>query len=251
MTHVQVHDSLRAQLIGWLTAQLSAFAIGEHPLVGVGVIHHIDVLSLMDSAHIMASVVQRNQASFDPPAAAGTKLERCSATRDHSQSVASDCPIVGPTGMHQAREEIDAAATFPVRDRPRGTSGPSAPIATAIPRASGRSRARTSGWTSPANARRPRSLGVAAGCSNASRYPARSARATARWGSRPGSPRASRCRPGRGRATPSERRPGGVAPARPRGGDLGPRSRGGKTAVQRTAPLHSSIMRSQLTSSRF
>src|SRR5882724_5662993 len=68
MTHVQAHDPLLAELIGWSTVQISAVAIGEYPLVGVGVVHHVNILSSMEPTHIIVSVIQRNPATLiDPP----------------------------------------------------------------------------------------------------------------------------------------------------------------------------------------
>src|SRR4051794_3059514 len=57
---LEVHDALGGELFGGQAAQLMALMIGEHPLVPVRVVHHIDLLPLMDLAHVMAAVIQRH-----------------------------------------------------------------------------------------------------------------------------------------------------------------------------------------------
>ena len=64
MTHVQVDDSIWAQLIRWPTSQLPPVSIGEHPLVRVGVGHHVDVLSSMETPDVMTFVVDRDLAAL-------------------------------------------------------------------------------------------------------------------------------------------------------------------------------------------
>ena len=64
MTHVQVDDSIWAQLIRWPTSQLPPVSIGEHPLVRVGVVHHVDVLSSMETPDVVAFVVDRDLAAL-------------------------------------------------------------------------------------------------------------------------------------------------------------------------------------------
>jgi hypothetical protein len=111
MTHVQVHDSLRAELIGWPTGQVSAFAIGEHPLVEVGVVHNVNMLSFVYFAHIIASVVQRNPATLIDSPQGHDARQVLGHTRPLPQRRLR-FPIIGPTGMRQAREDLETSATF-------------------------------------------------------------------------------------------------------------------------------------------
>ena len=103
---------------------------------------------------------------------------------------------------------------------------------------------------SPATARPRRFPGGWPGCSSGPRLPTRSPTATGRWGSRPTTPRGRRCRPGDSQAVPSGRRPGGVPRRTASGGTFDQVPRGENRGVEHRA-LHSSMIRSQLTSRLF
>ena len=111
---VQVHHPVLAQFVGELTTWLSAFAIGEHPVVEVWIIHHIYVFSSVDFADVAASVVQRQQTLLVHPSHQHVARE----VFGHSGPLRKfrfRLPIVGPTRLLQSRKVIHAAEAVPVR----------------------------------------------------------------------------------------------------------------------------------------
>ena len=91
----------------------------------------------MELPDIMPRVVERDPAALiHMPHGDDASGARSRAT---TQTAPPPRPVVGPTGMHQTREELKAVDVSG-RGRPRRANGPSAPTGPAIPQASARPR---------------------------------------------------------------------------------------------------------------
>src|SRR5437773_9649895 len=113
LTDVQTQDPLRGELIGRPTVQEPAVAMGEHPFVEVGIIHNIDVLTLMEPPHVMVPVVHRDPATLiDPPQRHDPRQVLGHPRPLPHRRLRS--PIVTPAGMRQVREDREATPTSSV-----------------------------------------------------------------------------------------------------------------------------------------
>src|SRR5262249_38203262 len=149
--HVQADDSIWAQLIRSPTSQLPPVSIGEHPFVRVGVIHHVGVLSSMETPDVVAFVVDRDLAALIHTPQ-GHDARKVLGDARPLPPLRFRGSIVGPTAMHQIREDLEAAPTFGKRwstagPRTRRSDGSRSPVSRAGTSSDGSGQGRDVAWS--------------------------------------------------------------------------------------------------------